>query len=186
MQSSNPSLLPQQSPTWNKWRNPNSPSRSYSTLSSIHMKHKGSTSPMPVGRSKGLSSTLRTSPTCNAMTSENATLPVSRMSLPDAFSQSDGVEKRETTAGKSLLEMLGMRQLSLLERLGMPKKKEATPKTCDGAGMMMTTPLELSQNGRAITMMSTTHITPGIGVHAGENPLGVVGQASAPSEKPKC
>src|SRR5258707_11754760 len=79
-----------------------------------------------------------------------------------------------------------MRQLSLLERLGVPVKKGEVSQICDEPGMMMMTQLKQSQSRCGTMMMSMTRTTLGTGVHGGEDLPGGARQMSAPYGKPKC
>src|SRR5260221_5929153 len=68
----------------------------------------------------------------------------------------------------------------------MPIKRGTALQTCDGTGMMMTIPLEVSQSGHKTMMTSMTHTMLGTGICMGEDLLGGVEWMSALSEKLKC
>ncbi len=108
------------------------------------------------------------------------------MPWPGKSSQLGEVIGKKVTTGKPLLERLGMRELTLLECLGMPIKKGAALQTCDRTGMMMTIPLKVSQSRHKTTMMSMTRTMLGTGIHVGEDLLGGVEWMSALSEKLRC
>src|SRR5258706_6672186 len=106
------------------------------------------------------------------------------MPSPDMPLQLGKPIERKLAGGKPLLERLGMRQLSLLECLGVPVKKGEVSQICDEPGMMMMTQLEQSQSGCGTTMMSMTRTTLGTGVHRGEDLPGGAGWMSALYGKP--
>src|SRR5258708_21823567 len=181
-----PSLLPQPPPVSKRPKRPSSPSHSSLTPSLRHMNRKEFSLPTPAGRLMKLSSGQKISPTPNIIPSMTGILPVLKMPQPDVSSQLGKAVEREVTTGKPLLERLGMRQLSLLECLGMPIKKGRTLEACDGAGTMTTKPNKLSQNRRRTMTTSMIHTMPGTGARMGGVLPGEVGQISALSEKLKC
>src|SRR5258708_2594917 len=196
MHQTKPSLQPQplpkpspplqRPPVWRRLNNPSSPSRSSLTRSSNHTNLNGFNLPTHVDRSTESSSARKTSPTPNVMPSATGILPALKTPRPGESSQSGEVIEKKVTAGKPLLERLGMRELTLLERLGMPIRKGAMSRTCDGTGMTMTIPLEVSRSGHDTTMTSTTSSTLGTGVCGGEDLLGGVERMSALNEKLRC
>src|SRR5260221_3330554 len=138
-------------------KEPNLPSCSSSTPSLNHMNPKGSNLPMPAGKSTKSSSVPKTSQTSSIMPSMIDTLLVLKMLLPDASLQSGKDIERKLAGGKPLLERLGMRQLSLLECLGVPIKKGEVSQICDKPRTMMMTQLEDRKSTRlnSRTMMMT-------------------------------
>src|SRR5258708_5873517 len=186
MKLTNLLCLPPQPLRSKRWRHPISPSQPYLTLLLNCMTPKRSILLTPAGRLRRSSLLKIISLTSNAMTCVINTLATSKRLQLDEFLQSSGVRERETTTGRPLLERLGMRQLSLLECLGMLIKVGATLQTCDDAKMMTMTLVRLSQREHAIMMMSTTCTMCGTGEHGVGNCLGEVRQTSALCEKPKC
>src|SRR5258708_816488 len=196
MHPTKPSLQPQplpkaspprqRPPVWRRLNNPSSPSRSSVTQSSNRTNLNGFNLPTHVDRSTKSSSAQKTSPTPNVMPSATGILPALKMPWPGESSQSGEVVKKLVTTGKPLLERLGMRELTLLECLGMPIRKGATSRTCDGTRMTMTIPLEVSRSGHKTTMTSTTRTMLGTGVCVGEDLLGGVERMSALNEKLRC
>src|SRR5258708_10332086 len=181
-----PSPPLQRPPVWRRLNNPSSPSRSSLTRSSNRMNLNGFNLPTHVDRSTKSSSARKTSPTPNIMPSVTSILPALKTPRPGESLQSGEVVEKKVTAGKPLLERLGMRELTLLERLGMPIRKGTTSQTCDGTGMTMTIPLEVSRSRHETTMMSTTRTTLGTGVRMGEDLLGGVERMSALNKKLRC
>src|SRR5258707_9779209 len=178
--------LPQRPRVWKKPKNPNLSSCSSSTPSSNHMNPIGSNLLMPAGKLMKSSSVPKTSQTSSVMPSVIDTLLVLKTLPPDVSLRLGKAIERKLARGKPLLERLGMRQLSLLECLGVPVKKGEVSQICDEPGMMMMTQLEQSQSGCGTTMMSMTRTTLGTGGHRGEDLPGGARQMSAPYGKPKC
>src|SRR5260221_14357653 len=118
----NPLPPPLQPPEWRRSKNPNLHSHSSSTLLSNHMNPNKSRLLMPANRSTTSFMVKKILPTSNATISETGTPPELKRSWLDVSSQLSRDEKRGMSMGKSLLERMGMKQLSLLEHLGMPIK----------------------------------------------------------------
>src|SRR5260221_6510411 len=173
-----PSPPLQRPPVWRRLNNPSSPSRSSLTRSSNRTNLNRFNLPTHVDRSTKSSSARKTSPTPNVMPSATGILPALKTPRPGESSQSGEVIEKKVTAGKPLLERLGMRELTLLECLGMLIRKGAMSRTCDGTGMTMMIPLEVSRSGHETTMMSTTRTTLGTGIRVREDLLGRVDQMS--------
>ena len=111
--------------------------------------------------------------TSTSVPSTTSILPVLKMLQPDTSSQLGEAIKRKVTAGKPLLERLGMRQLSLLEHLGMLIKKGRALETCDSTEMMMMTPLKVvSKQAQNYDDIHDPHYAWNWGTHGGGPPWG--------------
>ncbi|SRR5258708_1356700 len=174
MQPLNLSLPPLLLPEQKSSRNPDLHSHSSSTLLLNHMNPNESNLPMPADKSTASFTVRKTSPTSSAMTSETGTLPELKKSQLGVSLQPSKGKEREKSVGKSLLERMGMKQLSLLEHLGVPIKGKNTSQICDSTGTMMMTLPKLSRNKCTTMTMSMTCTMLGTGVHVVGNPLGEV------------